>query len=57
MLFFPSVGDFCEIGMLTYSPVSSSIQRTKRQIDDDSKLGKRIAQLKKTYSQASTAAP
>ena len=30
-----------------YSSVSSSIERMKRQIDDDSKLGKRIEQLTK----------
>ena len=39
------IGD--QFNIPTYSSVSSSIERMKRQIDDDSKLKKRIEQLTK----------
>lgn len=39
------IGD--QFNIQKYSSVSSSIERMKRQIDDDSKLGKRIEQLTK----------
>ena len=44
------IGD--EFNIQKYSSVSSSIERMKRQIDDDSKLGKRIDQLTKRFHQS-----